>query len=385
LFSVRKVQDSSALEGARGAERLQQALADTPPQRILLIGRDQIGDLVNTTGAISALTERFPDAEFILEVGEYAAPLFDNFPRIGSLWRRKKHQGLKGKMGYVMQLRREKLDLAVILDDSNEKVRLAYLGNVPIIVGVRRNKHHDMYTASVPFDEQGHDLFTSLEGVLSLIGGDFGPDPIKPKLYPSESDREAVEEILKQIEWTPGHSSLAVHIGASDQKKQWPPGRFAELINRLWNEGHRPLLIGGPEDQAALAEVRSQGPQDLPFLATPLSLLQLAVLFEKVGVLVTNDSGPAHLAAAMGSTCVVFYGPTRPSRYRPYGDRHVLLYHPNDCELYAYRCVRETEKKTCDRSCISLISVEEALEATLSVLADSEQASVTAARPSGLR
>lgn len=346
---------ATPVEGAVGGEKLRRDLAARPPRKILIEARDHVGDAVNTTGAVAAIVERFPGAEIILEVGAGAARVYDNFPGLKAVWPRKRHQGIPGKIAFAQKLRRERFDLAIILDDSNEKIRLTAMGNVPMRVGVRKTKHFELYSASIPFDRERHDLFDSLRGVLGLLGCRLD---LRPRLYPSAADREAANDALEGI----GGPIVLMHVAASEQKKQWPIERFNQLAAGLLNVA-TPVFIAGPGEGDLLAKA-----EGCPVITKQLTILQYAALLEEVQCLVTGDTGPAHVAAAVGIPAVVLYGPTDPHRFHPFGTNHKLLYHAYGCSFYDGLCAAESEGRRCDNGCMRSIAVDEVQAAVMDLL-----------------
>ena len=111
------------------------ALNSRPPSRILVMLREHIGDVVNSTGALLEIRECFPNAHITVEAGERTVGVFESFPAVNEVWSRPTHQGLRGKLAFIRRVRRSRFDLGVILDDSNSYVVLLALARVPLRVG----------------------------------------------------------------------------------------------------------------------------------------------------------------------------------------------------------------------------------------------------------
>lgn len=342
-------------QGAVGAERLRHELQRTPPKRIIVLARDFIGDVVNTTGAIRRVIERFPDAQITVEVGRAGAAIVERIPGVAEVWPREKHQGLGGKVAVANRIRRGRFDLGIIFDDSNEMIRILRLAGVPLRVGARKTKHFEWFTASVPFTKSGHDLFDTLRGVLSLLGAGEDIQPIID-ITPEEWARAAhiVSEAFGER-----RPRIGIHPGASTIEKQWPVEKYCELAERL---GHV-LVLYGPGEEALAQQVRGAK------LPVKLSLFEYAAVAGELDVLITNDTGPAHLAAAMGTRQIVVYGPTLPERFQPWGDQTIAIRQPNNCDYYAGLCeARGAGARTCDRRCLQRVGVEEVVKASGNLL-----------------
>lgn len=316
-----------------------------------------VGDAVNTTGAVYQICQRFPNAEIVLGVGAAAAGVFENFPGLTEIWPRKRHRGIPGRVKDALNLRTKPFDLGILLDDNNTKAETMVRGGIKRLVGMHRTKHQDSFLASVPNPQGGHDLFEGLQAVLSLLGCDLD---IQPRLFPSKQDQERAANLLPT-------SSIVLHLGASDPRKQWPTERFAELANHLTDQGQPVLIAAGPGEGALLEEIKPLV-HNANLLTTATSLLTYAEILRRATTTVVADTGPAHLAAAVGTPAIVLYGPTNPTRFHPYGAQRKLLFHNLGCHHYDHFCIAEKESGKCDFRCMRAISVEEVLQAIREVI-----------------
>jgi ADP-heptose:LPS heptosyltransferase len=155
--------------------------------------------------------------------------------------------------------------------------------------------------------------------------------------------------------------------------KRWFPERYAAVADALAaRHGARILLVGGP-DEVELAETMRHSMQTEPILAAgQTTLQQLAGLLQRCRVVLANDSGPLHLAAAAGAATVALFGPSDPRLVAPLGERHRALWHPPECApCYEPTTVRQTKVWTCHRGdvlCLRQIEVEEVVAAVEEVL-----------------
>lgn len=351
--------DSAPHPESWGLRETRASLDARPPRRVLVIGRANIGELVNTSGALHQIVQRFPGAEITVDAGAAALGILKGFPGVAGFLPRPRRRGLLGKLKYVLDLRRRNFDLALILDEANEKVLLASLGGVGRIVGVRKSKYFGKFLGSVPFSEEGHDLFDSLAGVLHLIGAE--PD-LRPRLFPSPEHAVEADHALASAGVVRG--AIGLFVGASDARKQWPPERFQALADLLAAQGRQVLVFGGPGEEAAVRS--AAGPH--PKLESPLSLLGLVCLVERLGAVATGDTGVAHIAAAVDTPAAILYGPTRPGRYHPFPGRQALLHRGFACDHYAHVCMEGPYERTCSHSCMAAITVADVAEALNALL-----------------
>jgi ADP-heptose:LPS heptosyltransferase len=163
---------------------------------------------------------------------------------------------------------------------------------------------------------------------------------------------------LAQRGWNEKHSLTALHPGAGSKEKRWPLSRFISLARKLLlQEKRKLLLIEGPAEKGLARYIEQQLPSAEVILAESLRLSLLAAVIEQCGIFVGNDSGIAHLAAALKVPSVVLFGPTLPQHWAPLGEKVVVLRNPGGCEGCASGSVSGCRKHTC----LDNITVEEVL------------------------
>lgn len=339
--------------GDEAAERVQRMLKVAPPRRIFVPCREHIGDIVNTTAGIACLRAHFPNARLVVEVGERAVPVLENFPGLDEVRPRPTHQGLLGKIRHVRWLRRQSFDLAVIFDDSNSHVLFAKLGGIPMRLGVWRGlKHEHLYCAYVPYRRDMHEIRDHCRCLLAMLGVDTSD--YRPRLYPSEADRQIVLEALEELGLPADRPLIGLHPGGSEPRRRWPLEHFASLIDLLRDRADL-LLLGGDSDRVAVEDLKARCHEPPRTLSRSLSILQFAALCSMLDLLICGDTGPMHLAATMGTPVVALYGPAYPEHTGPYGNGHVLLQEPCRCA--------ERSPKTCPGECMRNLSPKRVFEA----------------------
>lgn len=328
------------------------------PSRVFVFLREHIGDVVNSTAALYCLRQRFPNAYLCVEVGERAVEVLQNFPGIDDIWVRPMHQGLRGKLRFIRRLRRGRFDLAVILDDSADMVLHAWLAGIPVRVGVRRKRRFErLYTAFVPHDPSRHETLEHFRHLVQVLGCDTSD--YRPRLYPSSEDARIAEAELYSAGWDGSTVLAGINPGASREHRQWFPERFAQVCDTLSERGRQCVVLGGSGDKELAEQILAHCRSRPLVLTGRLTILQLAALMPYLRVLITADSGPMHIAAAMGTRVVALYGRSDPAYTGPFGEGHIILRHPEPCiGCTAERCVH-------DRECMKRISVEEVVTAIL--------------------
>lgn len=191
----------------------------------------------------------------------------------------------------------------------------------------------------VPNPGSGH-ASAWLAEPLSALGLSTGVEPATDR--PSREEAVAAEHRLKDL----STGFLAIHPGSGSPTKNWPPERFAALVDAV-ARGRPWLLVEGPADERAVSPLRGH-----PWAvhARELPPRHLGVVLARAGVFVGNDSGVSHLAAAWGAPTVALYGPTDPEVWRPIGERvRVVRSSTGGMEDIGLAEVLDTVRKTADR------------------------------------
>lgn len=328
------------------------------PRSILVLTREHIGDLVCTTPALRSLRRLYPEAHIVVEVGERAACVLENNPHINEIILRPDHQGLLGKARFVRLLRRRRFDLGVILDDSTDMILYLHLGRVARRVGlVRKKRFANLLTDRVAFDPLQHEMIDNFRNVVGFLGADVSDT--QPEVFPSAEDVAAVDALFAEKGLGPENTLIALNPGASAPSNRWLPDRFAGVGNMLADRpGARILLLGSADDAPIVATIMG-GMETEPIVLTgELSVLQLAEVLRRCALLITNDTGPMHLACAVRTPVVAIFGPAVPHESGPgYVPGNIVLRNVKGCpDCTKYIC-RENHR------CMLRVSVLEVVAA----------------------
>lgn len=329
------------------------------PKKILIIKPGAIGDLLHISPTVRALKKHFPAAEIDIMVSSRATVcLFANNPQTRKVLffdRKGEHRSWGSFKTLWSAVRSENYDLVINFQRSTLKVWLLVLAAFPCRVLV----YHKTKSRTV------HAVTNHLETVAPL---GIDPQEENPDLefYPSSEDEIFAERFIAEAEL--GDKQLvALNLGASNRIKCWPPDSFAELTDRIQQVTGRAVLLVGGKDELDLAAQVMTSCTTKPFnLAGALSLGQLGALLKRCKVLVSGDTGPLHLATAVGTKVIALFGAIDPERTGPVGKGHVVISHP---ELECVPC----NAKTCSHApcleCMTLITAEEVMRALNQILA----------------
>lgn len=314
--------------------------------RVLVIRCGAVGDTVLATCVLDPILVRWPDARIEWLATPGSAALFGADPRIARI-HRLRHRKLPillspVKRQLVRESRHTPFALVLNLETADYFRRLVHALTAQRVVGygdgvVPQPRHgvenHRAVLAAAGFDASG--------AVPRLVGA-AAPAGLPPRF----------------VALHPGNS----HSGATRINiRAWPTPRWVELNRRLTAAGVPTVITGAPNEATLAAEVTAAGGLDL---AGHTDLPTMAGVMERAAMLVCTDTGPVHIAAAVGTAVIGLYGPTRPTHTSPYGrpGQVQLIRHDIECGP----CYGTPRHKTCtDNRCMQLITVDEVFDAVL--------------------
>ena len=282
------------------------------------------------TPSIAALDARYPGVSLQVAVGRWAEPAFAGNRRVAGLLstggllggRRPSPRELLRVAGAI---RRRRYDGAVVLERSLWLALLPLLAGVAVRVGLDSGGRGLSHTRAVPVTKAARheaELYLDCAALLDAPR----PEPSRMEFSPDDPARAAAADRLRRAGWR-GEPFALLHPGGGSNpgmrllSKRWPPERFAEIARRLDARGLRPALVWGDgrDEDTLAARVASAAPPCLLRLGQGLSFGELAAAAERASLYLGNDSGPTHLAVAVGTPTVAVFGPSDERRYGPFG------------------------------------------------------------------
>ena len=290
--------------------------------RILVVRYSALGDVVLATAVLDPLLESHPGARLEWVTDPAYAPLLEGLPQLAAVHRLDR-SGVRGALELGRSLA-GRFDVAV---DLQNKVKSALVTRAaaPLRLTFRRRTAGQAFLAALGWDppvERGHASELYAEALRPL--GVQRPGRLHVALSPS--GRIRAEEVLARVR----PPAVALAPGARWATKRWPPERFAAVAEALAAGGASVVLAGGPGDAEALDAFRSACRAPIAADLSALPLEALAAALARVKLLVTCDSGPLHLASAVGTPVLAIFGPTSPLRWGPPPPGRALAL-PLDC------------------------------------------------------
>ena len=327
-----------------------------PYKNILIIKPGAVGDLLQMTPVIRALTAYSPDAKISMLVGsEITAALFKNDPRIAEtviFEQYGRHCSLSSRFALWRHLHSKGYDLVLNYQRSNLKTWFLASAALPCRVLV----YHKAKNRTV------HAVVNYLEALMPL---GFTPADLDLELF-LDDDARAFARTFFSSQGLEGKTVIALNPGATHAVNRWPASRFAELADLITDQLHAcPLIIGGPDDVILADEIVSRSRAKPISLAGRTSLLQLGAVLEKCSLLVSGDTGPLHLATAVGTNVIGLFGAADPGRTGPVGKGHRVI------QAAGVRCVPCRSRRCSNKNyleCMESITPREVADAAAGML-----------------
>jgi lipopolysaccharide heptosyltransferase II len=335
--------------------------ARTDIRRILIVKWSALGDVVIATTAMEDIRRAFPAAEIDLNTMPAWTGLFDHDPRFAHVFAvdlRRTEGGLKGVLRWLRRVRAGRYDLVVDLqanDRSRFLLGLLWLlpGRPRFRLGYRGWFPYNIHADPLPMP---YHVFDRTRTALANAGIPQAVD--RPVLHVTRDNEAAAAKLMAEHGLAEGRFAVFVPgCQAAGFLKRWGAERYAELARRLVAEGlERVALIGGPDEADELARIAALAGPAVVNLCGQTRILDLVPLVRAARFVVTNDTGPGHVAAAAGRPITVICGPTDPRRVKPVGPRVTALQADQEC-LNCY-CKRPCEL---DHSCMTAITPDRVL------------------------
>ena len=302
-------------------------------KNILIIKPSSLGDIVLALPALTALRKSFPEAKISWLIRPEFAPLLKNHPHLtetilfdrkflGKAWFHPR--ALASLLSLIWRLRRSKFDAVIDLQGLFRTASLAWLSGCKRRLGMAgaRELAHIFYTHKVA---QDRDCIHLVDYYLKMVQTTGASKTQVQFLLPVDSAAaDAVNRLLKTKGIEPG--SFAVFVPTSAHRdKCWPVERFAALADKISSQfGLSIIATGAASENSAVERLRSLANVPIANFAGATSLSELSALLKAARLVVSNDTGPGHIAAAEGAPLVLIFGRSNPARVAPYGRPHCI-------------------------------------------------------------
>ena len=364
-------------------------------KKILVVAPNWIGDAVLAIPAISAIREYFPHSKITLIALPHVGELFKESCFIDGIKRffsASTHSHTKGGlMAEALKLRQDNFDLAVLFPNSFRSAMLVRLAGIPLRCGYKRDGrgfllnipvrlnsetrrlHHTEYYLNIIHTIQ--DFFIKNETIMLHSGTKNNDNVIArdkvPKqslqyvqLFISKDEANHAIETLSKNNITPDDLIIGINPGAAyGSSKRWYPDRFGQVAKTLINGYNVKVIVFGSQGETSIAEdIIKSAEVSIVNLAGKTSIRELMALINYCRVLITNDSGPMHIASALSVPVVAIFGSTDPSVTGPLGARDAVIKKELPCSPCLLR------KCPTNLECMDIISVDDVISGVVNIL-----------------
>ena len=295
-------------------------------QNILIIKPSSLGDVVHALPVLGVLRKRFPDAEITWLIRREFAPLLSCVQGLDAtllferqlLGRWYRPSGFAALRDLIGRLRRGHFDLALDLQGLLRTALLGWLSGCPVRVGSASAREGAplFYTHRVRRPDDSLHMVDLYRAMLQAVGvDDFEP---YVRLEPPAAATDAVRALMEDSGLEPGRFAVLI-AGAAHETKRWPVDRFAAVAEHIVNKyGLAVAAVGSPGEKKIIAALQQAGVVPIADLCGRTTIPQLVALLAQAALVVSNDTGPGHIAAALRRPTVLIFGPTNPAWVGPY-------------------------------------------------------------------
>ncbi|MFA5148391.1 MAG: lipopolysaccharide heptosyltransferase II [Candidatus Omnitrophota bacterium] len=337
--------------------------------RILIIRTDRIGDVLLSTPAVKAVRDAYPNAHIAMMVRPYVEDVVDGNPYLDEVILYDKDNNDKGVIGglkFIAGLRGKRFDLAIVLHPTMSSNIIPFLAGIPERVGydkkwgflltkrLKDTKHYgEKHEIDYNFDVLRSVGITANDRALYM--------PVKPEY------ERVIARFIDLADLGNKDSIVAVNPGASCPSKRWPAYRFGRVADELIGRHNvKIVIIGGPADVKTVGDMKTGMLHSPIVLSEQHSIGEVAALLKRCKLLISNDSGPVHIAVAVGTPVISIFGRTdpglSPQRWGPVGPRDIAIHKDVGCkECLAHNCKLGFK-------CLEAVSAEEVLLAAEGLL-----------------
>jgi heptosyltransferase-2 len=335
-------------------------------RKILVFTTNWLGDALFLSPLLAALKKNFPQSLLAVLCVPRVREIFQNNPDIDKIIiydEKGRDRGLISRLIFIFKLHKERFDTAFIIKPSLSRTLMLKYAGIKQIIGFDNPKSGWLLSVRVPPPNK---VLHKVDYFLTML--DYLGLKIPQRKYefsPSAEDKNYINRLLSQKRISRDLPLIVINPGANWYPKRWPAENFAELIKRIKEKSPLNIAITGAGKDRDLSEeiIRKSGREVFDFTGQT-TLGQLGALMQEAKIVISADSGPMHIAAAVGKKVIALFGPTSPAITGPYPpEEHIIIQKDVGCEVPCY------DKNCQDYRCMQAISVDEVLQKVEGLLA----------------
>ncbi|WP_286170201.1 glycosyltransferase N-terminal domain-containing protein [Halocella sp. SP3-1] len=356
----------------KNLEFLNRLLPEKKTEKILIVRLSAIGDVIHSLPVAYALRKAYPDAEISWLVEEKASELVLANPYLDqvfvmpkrewlAVFKKNKIQALKMFRSFFKKVKSRDFDLVLDIHGLFKSGLSTYLGASSLRYGPADGREGStlFYNRKIKVPEQKMHVIEKRLALAAAVGAET--DEVEFGIVSSRADRERVSSLLQACG---SKRIIALNPYTTWESKNWPPEYFARLADLIKNKlNYVVVFTGGSGDREGIAGIINLMQIEALNLAGKTNLRELAELYRRVELFIGGDTGPMHLAAAVGTRVIALMGPTDPVTHGPYGEGHLIIQDDIDCKLCWKRSCPAGHNK-----CMKNIGVDRVFNKTCEIL-----------------
>lgn len=339
-------------------------------KKILVTFLMHLGDLTLTTPFIHALRKAAPDAHITFLADEKLKDVVLHNPYLDeviTIDKKGRDNSLLALTACAHRLSKMKFDVLINLHPNERCSFVCALTKTKVRAGTTHTLFKPLWDVFTPLDRHIHaaDMYLN---VLTQLGVEK-LEHNGLEIFPSEEHQQSAADFWREHGVFTSDRLVGFNIGSAVVTKRWAPERFAKVADILAERGYKPVFFGGTMDEEMVQEAVSHM-QTTPVVATgSFTIGTLAAAMRRCSLIITNDSGPMHVAISQKVPIVAMYGPSSPKLYGPYTEDAIIVTSQPPC----LGCASGMKHKCDDMRCMRELTVEQVVEACEKQLARYEQ------------
>lgn len=317
-------------------------------RNILVIALKRGGDTILSIPTYRAIKESLPNSRITVFANTYIKEILDRIEYIDNIVVFENEMSFSQKAGIVKKLSRNQFDLAVDLtcDYTFEGALWTYLSGAAYRVGYNTRRRGFLFNRAVKHERKSIHVIDEILDIVKTISLDTQDKSLEISAY--KEALETTRQFLRERNVKDEDLLIGIHAGGYYPTQRWSGKRFADVADKVIEKYKaRVILMGGPKDEGLISQIeKNMTNKPLIFLNQPIRNL-LAIL-QLCHLLICNNSGPLHMATALGTPTVSTMGPTIPERWWPHGQGHVVIRknlpcmpcNEGHCRLKTFDCIR---------------------------------------------
>ncbi len=313
--------------------------------KILIIRTDAIGDTLLSLPLAELIKKHYPDAEISILLAPYTKELAEDNPYISEILLddyNNEHKGFRGFWRLVEELKEKKFDWAILLHPTTRLALLIYFAGIPNRLGTGYRSYAFLFNHHISEHRskgEKHELEFNINMLRAL---NIQPEYINPKFYLNESARKYAKEKLESWNIKNNKPFIVFHPGSGGSARDWNINYYAKLADILIKNDYNILITGTTKEKKLINNMLEIMEHNPLLLIGETNLKQLGAILEQADLIVSNSTGPMHLATAVGTRALAIFCPIipcTPRRWGPYGEGHIVLIPPDVPECP--KCIKE--------------------------------------------